>query len=184
MPVSMALRRLLQVRSLEEEQDKAALEFALGDLRRLESALRAAHARGRAGRAGLASVASGCDPVDRIAALVETEAARRSIQVLAQRVAAATSRAARLRDEYLGRRVQRRQVETVIREAEELESIAQARTEQQNADERFGTRRHAEVSERSSAQVSAPARPPSGKHETKNGPRFAATPETELSPNQ
>jgi hypothetical protein len=183
MPVSIALRRLLQVRKLEEEQDKAALESALGDVRRVENALRAAQARDRAGRASIASGAPSADPADRIAGMVETEAARRSIQVLAQRASAATARAAALREEYLARRVERRQVDTVIREAEELEMVDRARTQQQNVDECFGVRRHARAAARLSGQISATARPASEKHEIKNRQESPAVPEGELRSN-
>jgi hypothetical protein len=39
MAVSRALRRLLRIRELEEEQCRLALESTLGELNRLESAL-------------------------------------------------------------------------------------------------------------------------------------------------
>ena len=39
MAISRGLRRLLRVRNLEEEQSRQALESALGELNRLESAL-------------------------------------------------------------------------------------------------------------------------------------------------
>jgi hypothetical protein len=41
MAVSRALRRLLRIRDLEEEQSRLALESAIGDLNRLESTLAA-----------------------------------------------------------------------------------------------------------------------------------------------
>jgi len=47
MAVSRALRRLLRIRELEEEQNRLALESALGELNRLEYALEATIERGR-----------------------------------------------------------------------------------------------------------------------------------------
>jgi hypothetical protein len=41
MAVSNALRRLLKIRAIEEEQSRLALESALGELNRLEVALAA-----------------------------------------------------------------------------------------------------------------------------------------------
>ena len=41
MAISRALRRLLRIRNLEEEQSRLAVESALVELRRLEHALRA-----------------------------------------------------------------------------------------------------------------------------------------------
>jgi hypothetical protein len=142
-PVSRALRRLLRLRELEEEQNKAALESALGESRALESALRAAHARERAGRVLIGSGAHRADPIERVGGLVEAEAGRHAVGVLAPRVATAARRAAALREEYLAVRVERRQVDTVIHEAEEREAVQQSRKEQQNLDELFGVRRHA-----------------------------------------
>jgi len=48
--VSRALRRLLRIREIEEEQCKLALESALGELHRLEHALTATSALDRRGR--------------------------------------------------------------------------------------------------------------------------------------
>ncbi len=39
MPISPALRRLLCIRELEEEQSRLALETALGEMNRLKTAL-------------------------------------------------------------------------------------------------------------------------------------------------
>ena len=50
MAVPRALRRLLHIRSLEEEQRWLALESAIGELKRLERALAATAERDRRGR--------------------------------------------------------------------------------------------------------------------------------------
>ena len=50
MALSRALRRLLRIRDIEEEQSRIALEAAIGDRRRLEQAQIAATERDRRGR--------------------------------------------------------------------------------------------------------------------------------------
>ncbi|HEY2858567.1 MAG TPA: hypothetical protein VGJ21_09130 [Terracidiphilus sp.] len=142
MPVPKSMRRLLHVRQLEEEQRKAELESALGEQRRLEDAMGAAHDRERAGRAWIASSANCPDPADRIAGLVDSESAGHVTRILAPRAAAAAARTAALREKFLAVRVERRQVDTVIHEAEELEALQQDRKQQQGLDDWFGARRH------------------------------------------
>jgi len=182
-PVSNALRRLLQVREVEEDQHKAALALALGELRSLENALRAAEARERAGRAHIAAGAHSPDPADRIAAMVEAEAGRHAVHVLARRVNAAAAGAAALRAEYLAHRIERRQLGTVIRETEEQEEAGQTRSQQQKVDEWFGVRRHARASARLTALDSTTARQASAKHEIKKDQESPAVPEAELRSN-
>ena len=50
MAASRALRRLLRIRELQEEQSRLALESALGELHRLEHALASTFVRERRGR--------------------------------------------------------------------------------------------------------------------------------------
>jgi len=50
MAVSRALRRLLRIRDLQEEQSRLVLESALGELHRLENAMTATFVRDRQGR--------------------------------------------------------------------------------------------------------------------------------------
>jgi flagellar biosynthesis chaperone FliJ len=147
MPVAHALERLLHVRQLEEDQHKLALESALAEVQRLESALHNARNRERAGRERFRQNAPMDDPTERVAALVESEAGHHQSELLKRCIAACEQNLVRLRDAYLARRVERRQVETLIREAEATTSQERARKEQQNLDEQFGTRRHAEASE-------------------------------------
>ncbi|MGD0387288.1 MAG: hypothetical protein ABSB73_14290, partial [Solirubrobacteraceae bacterium] len=86
MAASRAMRRLMQVRALEEELRQAALESAVGDLRRMELALVASEERERNGRQQVtASVRTG-ELVDRIAGLEETRAALRHGAALKPRI--------------------------------------------------------------------------------------------------
>jgi hypothetical protein len=80
MPVSRALRRLLRVLHLEEEETRRALESALSDLHRLEHALAAAAARNRSGRGLIVQSAVTGELADRLAGLEESLAAARRTQ--------------------------------------------------------------------------------------------------------
>ncbi|HWE86714.1 MAG TPA: hypothetical protein VG267_17350 [Terracidiphilus sp.] len=154
MPVSAALRRLLHVRGLEEEQQRLALETALAGLHALGLALERARARERRGRRRIASAA---EQADRIAALVETQSAGRHAAALVPRISAVEREAARLREQYLLKRVERRQAETLIREREAADALEGSRRAQQDLDNWFGSRAGRKRS------ATASARPPQKK---------------------
>lgn len=92
MAVSRALRRLLRIRDIEEEQGRLALESALGDLRHLENALAATVERARSGRRLVGTSAHSGELPDRLAGLEETRAADRRAAVLVPRIADAELR--------------------------------------------------------------------------------------------
>lgn len=147
MAVARALRRLLRIRELEEEQSRLALESALGDLNRLNHAQAANVERDRRGRRLVeASVHSGTSQ-DRLAGLEETRAANRFVLALAPRIEDAEQDVASLREEYLASRVERRQVETLILEAEAQDALESERKSQQGLDDWFRNRMHREASE-------------------------------------
>ena len=75
MAVSLALRRLLRIRNLQEEQSRLALESALGELHRLEHALTAAIERGRRGRSLVQSSIQTGQLMDRLAGFEESRSA-------------------------------------------------------------------------------------------------------------
>src|ERR1039458_373198 len=77
MAVSRALRRLLRIRSLEEEQRRLALESAIGELNRLEHALAATAQQDRRGRRLVEVSARSGELPDRLAGPEETGAATR-----------------------------------------------------------------------------------------------------------
>ncbi|HTX74916.1 MAG TPA: hypothetical protein VMD29_01835 [Terracidiphilus sp.] len=137
MPVSPALRRLLRVRNLEEEQQRLALDAALADLHALEHVLESARARERRGRQ---RTGTATNLADRVAALVETQSAARHAAALVLRIAAAQRQASDLRGQFLSKRVERRQAETLIREAEAADALAAGRHAQQDLDDWFGGR--------------------------------------------
>jgi phage protein D len=140
MAVSRALRRLLRIRDLEEEQHRLALESALGELHSLENALVATTARARRGRELVHASANAVECTDRQAGLVETSTARRHALVLRPRVASAEESAAGLREEFLEKRVERRQAETLIQETEARDAIEAGRHGQQGLDDWYRSR--------------------------------------------
>jgi hypothetical protein len=142
MAVSRGLRRVFRIRDLEEEQCRLALESAMGSLHRLQHALEATVERGRRGRRLLeASVHSG-ELTDRLAGLEEIRSAGRHGVALAPRIADAELDVATLREEFLAKRVERRQAETLIEETEARDAIEAGRRSQQDLDDWFGNRRH------------------------------------------
>ena len=77
MAVSRALRRLLRIRELEEEQGRIALESAIGDLSQLMNAQAAAVGRGQRGRRLVGSSVVTGEFTDRLAGLEEIRVAER-----------------------------------------------------------------------------------------------------------
>ena len=124
MAVSRALRRLLRIRDLEEEQGRTALESAVGDLSRLQQALASTTER------------------DRLAGLEETRAADRMALALSPRIEEAEGGVAALREEYLARRVERRQAATLVDEAEARDALEIERRSQMALDDWFRNRLH------------------------------------------
>ncbi|MGD0630788.1 MAG: hypothetical protein ABR987_15770 [Terracidiphilus sp.] len=142
MAVSRALRRLLRIRELEEEQGRIALEAALGDLIRLKSAQAASVERGRRGRRLVGSSAVSGELADRLAGLEEARTAERVALALVPRIADADEEVASLREDYLASRVERRQAETLIQEAEARDALDADRKSQQALDDWFRNRLH------------------------------------------
>jgi len=134
MAVSRAMRRLNQVRELEEELSQAALESAVASLRRMELALEAAEERERNGRRQVAASASTGELVDRIAGLEETRAALRHGASLRPRIAEAELEVARRRQVFLAKRMERRQVETLTRKIEARDAVDAGRRTQKDID--------------------------------------------------
>jgi flagellar export protein FliJ len=132
---SQALRRLLQVLEIEEEQAKLALEAAVGDLRLLEQSWAAAVERSRSGRQLVTASAGSGNLTDRWAGLEEARAGTRRASQLMPRIADAKSVVGARRQEFLSRRVERRQAETLIEEAEAREAVEARRRGQRTLDD-------------------------------------------------
>jgi hypothetical protein len=155
MAVSRALRRLLRIRDIEEEQGRLALESALGDLRHLENALAATVERARSGRRLVGTSAHSGELPDRLAGLEETRAADRRAAVLVPRIADAELDVVALRQEFLRKRVERRQAETLIRETEARDAVEANRRGQQMLDDWFGNKTHRVGAEAQASRVAA-----------------------------
>lgn len=141
MPVSRAMRRLLDVLEIEERECRAALEFARAELERLEHALQGNRERERAGRRLVAASAATGDIADRIAGVEEVQTAKRITAALISRLAQADAAVNTCRAEFLGKRIERRQTETLIEEAEAQEKIETGRRTQRDLDDWFLGRR-------------------------------------------
>ncbi len=135
MAVSRSLRRLLRIRELEEEQSRLDLESALGELHRIESALRATAVRNRQGRELVTLSAHTGEVADRLAGIEETRLAERHAEALTPMAAEAEIDAAAAREAFLLKRVERRQAETLIREIEARDAVEAGRQGQHAVDD-------------------------------------------------
>jgi flagellar biosynthesis chaperone FliJ len=142
MAVSRALRRLVRVRDLEEEQCKMALESAMGELNRLENALASSTERGRQGQRLFQVSACNGELPGRLAGIEETHTSKRYATVLTPRIEAKKRDVTSLREDYLAKRVERRQAETLIQEQEVQEAIEAGRRGQQVLDDWYSSRRY------------------------------------------
>jgi hypothetical protein len=140
MAVSRALRRLLRIRDLQEEQTRLLLESALGELHRLENAMTATFVRDRQGRSLVQSSAQTGELPDRLAGLEEMRAANRHAVVLAHVIDATEDEVVGLRENFLLRRMERRQAETLIQETEARDADEGSRRSQQTLDDWYGSR--------------------------------------------
>ncbi len=122
MAQSQTLRRVQSIRYAEERQRRAQMESALADLRRLQDAFKFAFERMKQARALVASSVGSGEPIDRIAALQETTAVERRMKILPARIAAAETEVVSIRQEFLSKRIERRQVECLLDEARAREA--------------------------------------------------------------
>jgi flagellar export protein FliJ len=142
MPVSRALRRLLRVLEIEEEQNHLALESAQGELAGLERSLTVTRMRERSGRDLVVSSASSGELTDRLAGIAETARAQRRAIALEARIVNVQAEVSALRDAFLSKRVERRQAETLITEAEAKDAAISGRRNQQSLDDWYLNRFH------------------------------------------
>jgi flagellar biosynthesis chaperone FliJ len=150
MAVSRALRRLLRIRELQEEQSRLALESALGELHRLEHALTANLERERRGRSLILTSAQTNYLTDRLAGLEETRSASLHAAALGPRIDGMGEEVTGCREDFLYKRVERRQAETLIRETEAREAIVDARRSQQSLDDWYSSRMYRDVNKKES----------------------------------
>ncbi len=137
MAVSRGMRSLLRVRAIQEEQSQAALDEALGELNRLEVALKLARRREHAGRRLVAASAATGNLTDRMAGLEETRTAQRFASALKPRIAEAQEAVRERRSQFLEKRIERRQAETMIQQRERSDELEAARRAQRGVDDWF-----------------------------------------------
>ena len=142
MAVSRALRRRLRIRELQEEQSRLALESALGELHRLEHALAATIVRERSGRGLILASAQSGELTDRLAGFEETRSAKLHAIALGPRINGMGELVTNRREEFILKRVERRQAETLIQETEAREAIVDDRHGQQSLDDWYNSRLH------------------------------------------
>jgi hypothetical protein len=147
MAVTQALRRLLRIRSLQEEQGKLALESALGDLNRLESALTASSERDRRGRELVQQSAQTGELPIRVTGIEETRTALRFAHAIKPHIDAKKQEVNTLRKEYLDKRVERRQTESLLVSIAAQETKEEERRSQQKLDDWYAARHHSPESE-------------------------------------
>ena len=146
MAVSRAMRRLLRVLHIQEEQNRTALESALAELHRIERAQESVAERERNGRQlVVASARNGelADQLmDRLAGLEESLTASRAATALATYAANAEEDVELCREEFLAKRVERRQTESLVRKAEAADAVEAGRRNQQALDDWYLNRLH------------------------------------------
>ncbi len=141
MAVSKAIRRLLHLLNMEEEMRRRGLESAQGELAQLETALKAAGQKERRGRQRVNSGVMSEDLPDRLAGLEEVRAGIRLGSFLQQHIEVETLQVNERREEYLAKRLERRQAETLVEAAEAMDKVEVNRKSQQTLDERYLMRR-------------------------------------------
>lgn len=135
MAASQNLRRVHSIRKAEESQRRAQMESALAKLRFLQNAWTAALKRAKQARGLIASSVNTGDQVDRIAALQEITTAEHRLAVLQEEIAAAETEVASIRREFLVKRIERRQVESLLDAASEELKVEENRKLQSLLDE-------------------------------------------------
>lgn len=156
MAVSRALRRLLSVLELEEEQAHIALQRSLGELRRWEDARAVAIERERTGRRLVAASAGNGELLDRLAGIEEGRTGRRLAALLKIRIAEAARDALARREAFLAKRVERRQAATLVEQAQAAAASEANRRSQQLTDEWFLDRRRKSEAVQDHAGAHAP----------------------------
>jgi flagellar export protein FliJ len=140
MQVAPGLARLHAIREAEEKQCRNALDTAAADLSALQRGLAGAKQRRVSARALLTAGVRNNVAEDRLAALDETEALDRIIRVLVERIRDAEERVVQARSRFLAKRVERRQVETLLDAARLEANIEESRKSQSAMDEWFRSR--------------------------------------------
>ncbi|MGA9587946.1 MAG: hypothetical protein WBQ95_21630 [Terracidiphilus sp.] len=151
MAAAKSLRRLCEIRRAEEEQNQAAMELAVAELQRLEAALMRNRERVRRARALIASSAQTGEFLDRIVGSEDIRMAERAARVLATKVNSAEKDVQRKRQEFLDKRIERRQVETVCEAMQVRDTTELNRKSQVVLDDWYRSQRNQSIREANAA---------------------------------
>ena len=135
MVIPRKLKQLHSIRFAEEELIETEVNAELVELGRLRNGLERAGERLRRAQMLIASSAEFGKPEDRVAGLQEASLANRLARLLAGQIQAAEERFAQLRSRFLAKRIERRQVGTLLEEAQHEVEIENTRTAQRGFDE-------------------------------------------------
>jgi flagellar biosynthesis chaperone FliJ len=113
MKTSSTLRRLLRLRALEEEQSRMLLEAAEAEVKRLESALASVRQSEHQGRELVTRSVQDREPSDRIAGVEQIRACGQAADWIAGRTPQVEAEARAQRSDFVEKRIQRRQVESL-----------------------------------------------------------------------
>lgn len=145
MPVSKSMRRLLSIRQAEEERRRTGMESALTELHRLKVALMTTRGRAKLARALVASSVQTGECLDRIAGLEEIAMADRLVKILVDRIDVAGKDLERTQQEFLAKRIERRQVETLCDAMKAQDTVEAKRKSQMALDEWHRTQRRGTI---------------------------------------
>jgi hypothetical protein len=140
LPIPQSLRRLHSIRSAEEQQFRTHMISAFAELRSLQNALERTQERLRLARTLIANSVRTAESEDRIAGLEEAAQADRLTRLLRDRIRVAEQHFVRSRAQFLEKRVERRQVETLLDAARKRDAVEESRKAQIALDEWFRTR--------------------------------------------
>jgi flagellar biosynthesis chaperone FliJ len=139
------LFRLLQVRQLEEEGCRTALESTLAKLNRLVDAQKIAVDRERQGRIFVLEGLRTGQLSNRLAGLEEVRVSRVLQSALSAKIDAAGQEVNECRGRYLEKRIERRQLEMLIEAAQAKKAQQASRRAQEMLDDRHRSRTHLPV---------------------------------------
>jgi hypothetical protein len=142
--VSRGLRRLYELRQIEELQKASLFELAVAELDQLKNALEVAHIRKGNGRALVERSVMTGETQDRLFGVEEIAAAVRISAVLESRLRSAAEKVQRIRNEFLNKRLEKRQAGTLLESALEREAGLAQRKMQLALDEWTRLRRREE----------------------------------------
>ena len=139
MPVSKSLERLLRVFEIQEDTRKRDLAEAQTTLARMEDALTAASEKASRGRKLLASALQSNDVNNRVAGQAEIESGELRKTFLQKNVEDMLIIVEQARAGYFDMRVERQQVEALVKAAEMVARVEGDRRAQQSLDDWFLT---------------------------------------------